>query len=119
MRRQEDERYWLYQAEQKIRTAISVFVDDARMDNERELLLEHGFRFVRLAPNPGAPLLTEQQAEHSSEQDWKSWPADLELPFEPGPDQQADKILKHYAKEPKAWNTAPYIQLLSDSSELS
>lgn len=100
-RRAVDANYWVDQLERQLfrlsndePASHPLIIDDCRYDNEREMLLRHGFSFVRLAPGDTTRELPVAQLEHESERDWRRWEPDLVLDYIKGPEIQANRLWK-------------------------
>lgn len=94
-RRAQDPEYWLKKMQGSLLIAKDkpIAIDDCRFDNELKLLRSEGFRIIRLESGATVRPQTNEQQGHASEQDWKHWSVDTVLPFELGPEVQAQKLV--------------------------
>lgn len=85
-----DRDYWVRKLEDVIQSADHrrpIVVDDCRYPNEHEMLLRHGFKFIKLAPHPEGRHVEDN---HSSELHWPFWPVAGEVEWVDGPARRAD-----------------------------
>lgn len=83
-RRAEDPMYWVSRLQDEINRQMGfgrrVFlVDDVRYQNEYDMLRDMGFKMVLVEGVNN--VLTPEQASHSSEQNWRTFAADIVVPW--------------------------------------
>lgn len=95
-RREQNPRYWIEKVEAQLDALGDqpVALDDCRLNNEHDFLVEQGFKFIKLLDGPTIRRQSEQQEAHVSELDWKTWAVDSEVEFEMGPEVQAWKLIR-------------------------
>ena len=92
-RRAEHEDYWLERALRAMSPNSKYVIDDCRYMNEYEALRARNFQFVYLQPGPTTRGMTDEQAAHESEQDWRKFMVVIDLTYEAGPKHQAERII--------------------------
>lgn len=73
------ENYWVDKAMEQVKNDVTGqfwVSDDCRFMNEYEVLKKEGFKFARLLPEKEVP------SSHASEDEWKLFDVDLEVPWE-------------------------------------
>lgn len=95
MRRGEDQEYWVNKLHRRIaRSSGYLFIDDVRYDNERDMLVDEGFRLVLVRPSIEGFIsaISDGERFHASERDWQLWEPHHEIEWVEGPWARAREL---------------------------